>query len=90
MEKRTIEERAISAIAKGCRHKDIPINISTTFDSLDIDSADRLQILFELEEEFQIVIPDRVARNATSVKDVIEKLTAALHGDENSPPNKRI
>lgn len=89
MKKRTIEERAISAIAKGCRHKNISIDISTTFDSLDIDSADRLQILFELEEEFQIVIPDRVARNATSVRDVIEKLTAAIHNDEKSPPNRR-
>jgi acyl carrier protein len=78
MKEKTIEERVISAIAKGCNHKNILIDISTTFDSLDIDSADRLQILFELEEEFQIVIPDRVARRATSVRDVIEKLTDAI------------
>jgi acyl carrier protein len=82
MQDRKIEERVISGIAKGCRHKNIPVDISTTFDSLDIDSADRLQILFELEEEFQIVIPDRVARRATSVKDVIEKLKAAIESDE--------
>ncbi len=73
MNDRTIEERAISAISKGCSRKKIPINIDTTFDSLDIDSVDRLQILFELEEEFQIVIPDRVARHASSVRDVIKK-----------------
>lgn len=78
MSERTIEDRVISAIAKGCSRKNTHIDIETTFDSLDIDSTDRLQILFELEEEFKIVIPDRVARRASSVREVIEKLREAI------------
>ncbi|HET6266178.1 MAG TPA: phosphopantetheine-binding protein [Acidobacteriota bacterium] len=74
----TIQERAIAAISKGCSRKAREINIDTLFDQLDVDSVDRLQILFELEEEFDIVIPDKVARRATSVREVVEKLTEFL------------
>lgn len=75
---RTIEERAISAIAKGCSRKHKEIGIDTTFDALNIDSVDRLQILFELEEEFDLVIPDSVARRATSVREVVAKLADVI------------
>ena len=75
---RTIQERAISAIAKGCSRKHKEISIDTTFDALDIDSVDRLQILFELEEEFDLVIPDNVARRAASVREVVAKLTDVI------------
>lgn len=71
---RTIEERAISAIAKGCNRKSAEIHIDTNFDQMKIDSVDRLQILFELEEEFGIVIPDNVARRADSVREVVARL----------------
>jgi acyl carrier protein len=74
----TIQERAIAAISKGCSRKAREISIDTQFDQLDVDSVDRLQILFELEEEFDIVIPDKVARRATSVREVVEKLTEVL------------
>jgi acyl carrier protein len=74
----TIEERAISAIARGCSGKGIHIDATSTFDRLQIDSVDRLQILFELEEEFNVVIPDRVARRASSVREVIEKLRTVI------------
>jgi acyl carrier protein len=76
----TVEERAISAIARGISRKSQEISISTRFDSIDIDSVDRLQILFELEQEFDLVIPDQVASRAASVADIVQKLKETLGG----------
>jgi acyl carrier protein len=74
----TLEERAIAAIARGVSRKSIEITPDTRFEMLDIDSVDRLQILFELEQEFDVVIPDRVASRAVSVSDVIARLKETL------------
>src|ERR1043166_7907608 len=38
------------------------IRMETTFDELGIDSLDRMNILFELESEFEVDIPDERAR----------------------------
>jgi acyl carrier protein len=72
--------RAAQAIA---RTQHIPlesITIDSTFEQLKIDSLDGINILFAIEGEFDIDIPDEDARQIRSVREMvegIEKLLAA-------------
>ncbi len=54
-----------------------------TFEELKIDSLDGINILFAIEGEFNIDIPDDAAREIRSIKEMvegIEKLLAAKAG----------
>jgi acyl carrier protein len=66
-----IEKRCIEIIAKS---KSIPadsITLDTTFEELNIDSLDKINISFEVEEAFQIEIPDDALGNLRTVGDVV-------------------
>lgn len=56
------------------------VTVDKTFEDLKIDSLDGLNILFALETEFNVDIPDDAMRSTGSVGDVvrgIEKLLAS-------------
>ena len=73
-------ERVLKVIA-GC--KKIPaekVTIESGFEELEIDSMDAVEILFALENEFDITIPDdevRSVRNVRQMVEGVERLTAA-------------
>jgi acyl carrier protein len=75
-----IANRCIDIIAKS---KSIPadtITLASTFDELNIDSLDKINISFEVEEAFNIEIPDEALSTLRTVGDMVEgvtKLTAA-------------
>ena len=50
----------------------------STLEELGIDSLDRLNILFELEGEFDIVINDEQAKTVTSVREMIDGIEQLL------------
>ncbi|MGH8245569.1 MAG: phosphopantetheine-binding protein [Gammaproteobacteria bacterium] len=54
----------------------------STFAELGIDSLDGVNILFALEEEFKIDIPDSVAQSMKSVPQVIDALTRVIEGKD--------
>lgn len=54
----------------------------STFAELGIDSLDGVNILFALEEEFKIDIPDAVAQSMKSVAQVTEGLTRVIEGKD--------
>jgi acyl carrier protein len=58
------------------------VSLDSTFAELGIDSLDGVNILFALEEEFKIDIPDAVARNMKTVRQVVDSLTRALEGKD--------
>lgn len=58
------------------------VTLDSTFEELGIDSLDGVNILFALEEAFQIDIPDAVAQNMKSVRQVVESLTRVLEGKD--------
>jgi acyl carrier protein len=64
----TIEARVINVIAKTQHIPLETLTMDSTFEQLAIDSLDGLQILFALEEEFAIDIPDEEGRLITSVR----------------------
>jgi acyl carrier protein len=75
-----IANRCIEIIAKS---KSIPANtitLASTFDELNIDSLDKINISFEVEEAFNIEIPDEALSTLRTVGDMVQgvtRLTAA-------------
>lgn len=56
------------------------ITLDSTFEELKIDSLDGINVLFAIEGEFDVDIPDDAARQIRSVREMvdgIEKLLAA-------------
>jgi acyl carrier protein len=76
-----IATRCIQIIAKS---KSIPadtITLASTFDELNIDSLDKINISFEVEEAFAIEIPDEALGTLKTVGDMVEgviRLRAAI------------
>lgn len=58
------------------------VTLDSSFEQLGIDSLDGVNILFALEEEFKIDIPDAVAQNMKSVRQVVDSLTRVLEGKD--------
>ncbi len=78
MEGNSISEKVIRVFAE---FKKVPvedIKPNTTFEELGFDSLDGLNLIFELEEEFDLVIPDDKVQSMRSVSQVIEGIGSLL------------
>ena len=72
--------RVTGVIAKTQHLPPETVTIDSTFEELKIDSLDGINILFALESEFDIDIPDDAARQIKSIRGMVEgveKLLAA-------------
>jgi acyl carrier protein len=75
-----IQSRIIELIAKSKNLPPSTVGTSTTFDELQIDSLDKINLSFEVEEMFSIQIPDESLKSLKTVGDVIrgvEQLVSA-------------
>ncbi|MBZ5552252.1 MAG: acyl carrier protein [Acidobacteriia bacterium] len=78
----TIEERVINVITRE-QHLDAgKCTMDSTFQELGIDSLDGVNIMFALEEEFNISIPDSIARQMKGVRQVVDDLTRFMEDPE--------
>ena len=78
-------QRVLKSIATSKRIPLETVTIDSTFEELTIDSMDAVEILFALENEFEIVIPDDEVRNVRNVRQMcegVERLTAAKAAGE--------
>jgi acyl carrier protein len=75
-------QKVIEIIAREQHLDASKITIDSKFAELGIDSLDGVNILFALEEEFKIDIPDAVAQNMKSVRQVVDSLTRVLEGKD--------
>ena len=73
-----LTRRAISCIAACQKIPAEKITLDSTFQELAIDSLDGINILFALENEFNISIPDEDAQDIRGVRQIVEKLEKAL------------
>lgn len=64
--------RVIHVIAKAQRIPLESISLESTFDELKIDSLDGINIVFAIENEFGISIPDEGVQNLHSVRETVE------------------
>ena len=73
-------ERVLKTIATSKRIPVEQVTIDSEFQQLGIDSMDAVEILFALENEFDISIPDEEVRNVRNVRQMcegVERLVAA-------------
>lgn len=75
-------EKVMEIIAREQHLEPGKITLDSTFEELGIDSLDGVNILFALEEEFKIDIPDAVAQNMKSVRQVVDSLNRVLEGKD--------
>ena len=73
-----IEEKVLAVIAQVKRLPAESVALDSSFEQLGIDSLDGMNILFELENEFDINIPDEQARSIRSVREMVEGVKKLL------------
>jgi len=56
----------------------------STFAELGIDSLDALNILYAIEREFEVEIPDSLAKNVTNVAQIVEVLAPMVGNHDKS------
>lgn len=75
---RDLTEKVIAEIASVKRIPTERINVDSTFEELAIDSLDATNLLFALEEEFGVSIPDSEARSIRNVRGAVEQVQRLL------------
>ena len=69
----SIEQSIIDIIAKTCSIERSRITLDSTLKDLDVHSLDAVQVLFEIEDRFNISVPERDDQySAGTVRDLIE------------------
>ena len=77
-----VEDKVLEVITREQHLEPGVVKPESTFAELGIDSLDGVNILFALEEEFKIDIPDAVAQNMKSVRQVVDSLTRVIEGKD--------
>jgi acyl carrier protein len=73
-------QRVRTVIANTQRIPVEKITIDSSFEELGIDSMDGVNILFALENEFNITIPDEEAKQIRNVRQMIEGVEKLIAG----------
>lgn len=79
-----VTDRVLRIIADNQRKDLSLVNIDSSFEELGIDSMDAVNIVFAIENEFNVNVPDEEMKNIRSVRDIVEgvqKLVAAKPPD---------
>jgi acyl carrier protein len=75
----TTEQIIFDIIAKTCSIERERITLDATLKDLDVHSLDAVQVLFEIEDRFDIVVPEREDQySAGTVRDLIEGVDRLL------------
>ncbi len=67
-----LTQRVLRIIAETQRKDPSQVTIDSSFEELGIDSMDGVNIVFALENEFNINVPDEEVKNIRSVRDMVE------------------
>jgi acyl carrier protein len=71
----SIQDRVLKIIANTRRIPLESVRPDSSFEELGIDSLDRLNILFDLESEFDIEIDDEEAKKVQNIPEMIAGIT---------------
>jgi acyl carrier protein len=67
-----LTQRVLSVIAATQRISPESVTIDKSFQELGIDSMDGINILFAMENEFDITIPDEQAKQIHSIREMVQ------------------
>ena len=74
----SVAARVVGAIARTKRIDADQIRPETTFEELGVDSLDAIELLFEIEEEFDLTVEDEAVQGKENVGQVIAAVEEAL------------
>ncbi len=78
----TVEERVVDIVAEQLGVEKEKINLETSFvNDLGADSLDTVELVMELEEEFNISIPDEAAEKIQKVGEAVAFIESAKGDD---------
>jgi acyl carrier protein len=86
MSDKSVSERVIRVFSDFKKTAPEDIKMETTFEELGFDSLDGLNLIFELEEEFDLVVPDDKVQSMKSVREVVEGIETLLAAKDTSTP----
>ena len=78
--------RIIRVIAETQRIAADGISLDSTFEELKIDSLDGINIVFALENEFDVNIPDESVQNMRSVRETVSGVRKLLEEKQETVP----
>jgi len=81
-------KRTIAQVAQTKRIPEEKVSADSTFEELGMDSLDAMNLLFALEEEFDISVPDAEARAIRSVRAAAEGVSKLLAAKQESVENR--
>jgi acyl carrier protein len=73
-----IASRVIDCVVKTQHLEPARVRAESTFQELEIDSLAGINILFSIEEEFNITVPDDAGQRARTVQDLIDGVRLLL------------
>ena len=82
----TIQDRVVRVIGTTRRIPLENVRPESTFEDLGIDSLDLLNILFDLESEFDIEIDDEEAKKVTNVGEMVAGISQLLEANRTASP----
>ena len=84
MPNQTIQDRVLKVIATSKRLPLESVQADGSFEALGIDSLDRLNILFDLESEFDIEINDEEAKDIKNIHEMVEGISHLVQAKTDS------
>ncbi|MBM3739702.1 MAG: acyl carrier protein [Acidobacteria bacterium] len=78
-------QRLIQCIAKTQHIPAENITIDSSFEQLGIDSLDGINILFALENEFGVNIPDNAAQQVKTIRDMAQGVYQLMEAQQAQP-----
>ena len=84
----SLSNKIIEVIARTQRVPLDSISLDSTFEQLGIDSLDGINIVFELEKEFDIDIPDEGVARLRSVRDTVDGVKQLMAAKGQTVPSK--
>jgi len=82
-----LTERILATIAQAQRIPKERITLDSSFEELGIDSMDGVNILFALENEFDITIPDAEAKQIRNVREMVDGVIRLIQ-EKNAQKNQ--
>ena len=80
-----VTQRVLRIIAETQRKDPSQVTAESSFEELGIDSMDGVNIVFALENEFNINVPDEEVKNIHSVRDMIDGVRRLV--EQNDAPS---
>jgi len=83
-----VAEECIALIAKQKSISPEQIHLDSTFDELAVDSLDRVSLAFDIEEKYDIEIPEQKLGQIKTVNDMVTGIEEAVRQKTAAPTPK--